>query len=288
MLLGVVLFSLLIQLLNNLHADAMLIDPNATSTRVLDRVSAIAGIVFMLHVSLALFRGKLRYFFRPINNLIWLVREWRAGGVLRRRAAQLRAWIKSLRLWHYFSLGFRGFCAAAFWLFIPSTMLAVGKNYPLMGFVGGLLLAVVVCWVPFLQIRFAAENRFGAMFELRTIRNSFRRTPLAYLTVFLLTLALALPLYLLKIEEVPRDAVWMLGLLFIVTILPLKLIAGWAYGRSQRKQTESWRLLSWPCRLLMAPIAIIYTYIVFLTQYTGWHGALAIYEHHAFLLPVPF
>jgi hypothetical protein len=40
--------------------------------------------------------------------------------------------------------------------------------------------------------------------------------------------------------------------------------------------------------MLMVPVATVYALVVFLTQYTGWHGVLGLYERHAFLLPVPF
>lgn len=277
-----------VQFIAGMAADARLIDPHSSITRNLELFAPILAVCCFGHAALAAFRGRVRYFFRPINNVIWLIREVKAGGIVQRQWSQLRSWIRSLRLWYYFSLGFRGFCGAAFWLFIPATLLAVGKTNPLLGFLGGISMAVVVCWLPFLQLNFAAQNQFSAMFEVRRIRGLFRRTPIAYFIVFVLTLLLALPLYLLKIEETPRDAVWMLALLFIVTILPMKMALGWAFGRSLRKETDSWRLVSWPCKWLMAPVAIVYTYIVFLTQYTGWHGALSLYEHHAFLLPVPF
>lgn len=287
-LLGIWLCTLPGQLLAGALADSRLIDPTSRATERLEILTPIVGVMCLLHAILAAFRGRLLYFARPLNNLIWLRREWRAGNLLKRRWKQFSGWLRSLRLWYYFSLGFRGFCGAAFWLFIPATLLAVGRDKPLFGFLGGLLMAVVVCWLPFLQLNFAVENRFSAMFEIRHIRQLFRKSPIAFLVVFLLTLVLAVPLYLLKIEEVPRDAIWLLALLFIVTILPLKIAVGWAYGRSIRQESTSWRIVAWPCRLLMAPVAILYTYIIFLTQYTGWHGALSLYEHHAFLLPVPF
>lgn len=38
----------------------------------------------------------------------------------------------------------------------------------------------------------------------------------------------------------------------------------------------------------MTPVALLYALLVFVTPLTGWHGRLGLYEHHAFLLPVPF
>ncbi len=142
--------------------------------------------------------------------------------------------------------------------------------------------------LPFLQVHFAAENRFRALFEVGKVRERFRRAPIAFLIAFVFTLLLALPLYLLKIEIVPRDALWLPALFFIVTIFPLKVMTGWAYGRAGRKEKRAHWIFRVGCRLLMLPVALFYALIVFFTQYTGWHGVRALYEHHAFLLPVPF
>jgi hypothetical protein len=126
------------------------------------------------------------------------------------------------------------------------------------------------------------------MFELKVVRARFRKAPIAFFIAFLFTLVLVLPLYLLKIEVVPRDALWLPSLVFIVTIFPLKVMLGWAYGRAGRKQKEAHWFFRSTCRLLMIPVALLYSIVVLLTQYTGWEGARALFEHHAFLLPVPF
>ncbi|HAH43966.1 MAG TPA: hypothetical protein DCM07_03770, partial [Planctomycetaceae bacterium] len=46
---------------------------------------------------------------------------------------------------------------------------------------GGLILVIVLGWLPILQAHFAAENRFRAMFELKTIRRKFKRAPLLWM-----------------------------------------------------------------------------------------------------------
>jgi hypothetical protein len=93
----------------------------------------------------------------------------------------------------------------------------------------------------------------------------------------------------LKIELVPRDALWLPAAVFVITIFPCKLVTAWAYHRAairgDRTRHPFW---VWASRFAMLPVAMFYALIVFLTQYTGWHGVLGLYEHHAFLLPVPF
>jgi hypothetical protein len=99
---------------------------------------------------------------------------------------------------------------------------------------------------------------------------------------------LALPLYLLKIELIPREALWLPAMVFVLTVFPTKIVSAWAYQRAVRRDQPAHAAWQWIARMLMVPVATVYALVVFLTQYTGWHGVLGLYEHHAFLLPVPF
>jgi len=270
-----------------LVADAELIDPSSPQTLFGQRLLVVLTVATPLQIALALSRGgRLRHFFAPLN-LIWFVRRLRQGGYFGETRTRCVAFVRSLRLRHYFSLGFRGYVGAFLWLFIPSTLYAIGRDNGL-AILGGLALAVVVLYVPFLQVHFASQNRLGAMREVRAVRERFRRAPFAFLIAFVFTSLLVLPLYLLKIEVVPRDALWLPSLVFVVTIFPLKVMTGWAYGRAERRPRNAHFLTRLVCRVLMLPVALFYAFFVFFTQYTGWHGVRALYEHHAFLLPVPF
>ena len=98
----------------------------------------------------------------------------------------------------------------------------------------------------------------------------------------------AIPLYLLKIEMVPREAAWLPSLLFVGFLFPARLACGWAYARGAPARTARhwvWRGMG---RLGMVPDRRLYVLIVFLAQYTSWGGVWSLYEQHAFLLPVPF
>jgi hypothetical protein len=196
--------------------------------------------------------------------------------------------VAALRLPYYFWLGARGFAGAFVWLAVPVTLLAVGRQAPPVGFVGAALLVGVVLYLPFLQVRFATENRFRALFELGRVRAQFRRAPWAFAAAFAITLLFALPLYVLKIEMIPREAAWLPTLVFLVFIFPARLLAGWAYGRAQRRQTPRHWFFRWTARLGMLPTALVYVVVVFFTQYAAWGGIGSLYEQHAFLLPVPF
>jgi hypothetical protein len=154
--------------------------------------------------------------------------------------------------------------------------------------VGGALLAVVLVRLPFLQARFAAENRLAAMFEVRKLRLAFGRAPVAFLIALAFTLLLALPLYLLKIEIVPREAEWLPSVLFVVSIFPARLASGWALARSSRRFAPRLWLVRWASRLAMLPLVAFYVLLAYFTQYLSWYGVWSLYEQHAFLVPAPF
>ena len=98
----------------------------------------------------------------------------------------------------------------------------------------------------------------------------------------------AIPLYFLKIEMIPREAAWLPSLVFVVFLAPARLLTGWAYARSGRRDCPrhwTFRVLG---RVAIVAAALLYVLVVFLAQYTSWGGASSLYEQHAFLLPVPF
>jgi hypothetical protein len=289
-LFGAWLLTLPWRYLRDVVVDSALIDPLSSQTRFLELGLSVLVFLTPLHILLAILRGgKLRYFFAPLN-VVWFLRRIAQGGYFSQAWHHASKLFCEVHVLHYFYLGMRGGLGALAWLAIPSTLYAVGKSGAagLLGILGGILLTVVVLYVPFLQVHFAAENRFRAVFEVGAVRERFRRAPIAFFIAFLFTLVLVIPLYLLKIEVVPRDALWLPSLAFIITIFPLKIMTGWAYGRAGRKQKHAHWMICVPCRLLMVPVALLYAIVVFFTQYTGWEGTLALYEHHAFLLPVPF
>ena len=199
-----------------------------------------------------------------------------------------------LRLPHYFWLGLRGYAGALLWLAIPSLLLLGGTKLPpgpgqfIVGWIGAIALMWVVSYLPFLQAHFAAENRWGAMFERSAIKENFRRAPLSYWLAMLVTVAFAIPLYLFNIENILRGLIWIPGVVFVVSIYPARLLAGWVVGYGRRRQKPSWLIVRWTARLGLWPVIAIYVLIVYLSQFTRWYGEVSFFEQHAFLLPVPF
>jgi hypothetical protein len=254
-------------------------------------LSVLIGLT-ALHVGAACLRGgRLRYFLWPFN-IVWLLRRLIRGGYYTSARDAVWETAASLRLPYYFWLGVRGFLGALAWLAVPITLLAQGqqpwRGAPLVGFIGGGLLALVLLYLPFLQMRLAATNRLSQAFALGAVRADYRRAPWAFTFAFFLTLLFALPLYLLKIEIVPRDAAWLPSLVFVAFIFPARLVTGWALSRAARREAPRHWFFRWTGRLPLLPAAVFYTGVVFFTQYTSWNGVLSLYEQHAFLLPVPF
>jgi hypothetical protein len=286
--LGVWLVLWPLRLVATVARSAHIIDPDSAAAHGWQIGLTALTIFTAIHLIAAIARGgRLRYFFWPFNWLWFVMRLWRGGFYAESRD---RVWdfVQALRLPYYFWLGFRGFVGTMAWLLLPVSLIALGRPVPLLGFIGAFLLAVVVLHLPFLQMRFVVENRLPAMFAWRRVRAGFRRAPWAYTFACFITLAFALPLYLLKIEMVPRDVAWLPSLVFIAFIFPTRLLAGWAYGLSLSRKTPRHWFFRWTGRLWLVPTAGFYVLFVFLSQYTSWEGIWSLYEQHAFLVPVPF
>jgi hypothetical protein len=285
---GCGLMYLVLYLPASLALSAEIIDPaGPVAQKWRFWTSVLTGVV-MVHVVAALSRGgKLRYFFWPFN-FIWLIRRlWRGGYY---SAARDATWdfVVSLRLPYYFWLGLRGAVGVLAWLAVPIFLMSLGPRVPLIGFTGSFLLMFVLLYVPFLQTRFARDNRFRAMFEWWAARQEFRRAPVAYAFALFITLAFSLPLYLAKIQVIPPELIWLESLFFVVLIYPARLLTGWAVGRAGRRATPRLWLFRWLSRLSMLPVVFFYVFLLFFTQYLAWGGVSSLYEQHAFLPPTPF
>jgi hypothetical protein len=289
LLLGAGLVVLPLQLFSSLWLSAELIDPGGTTARIWKMVLLFMTILAALHIGLACAcGGRLRHFLFPFFNPIWFIwRLWQGSYYSQTRDA-VWDFVLSLRLPYYFWLGVRGFVGSFLWLALPVTLLAVGRNAPAVGVLGGLLLLVVMLYLPFLQVQFAAQNRFGALFEIGSVRRHYRRAPWAFALAFFITLAFALPLYLLKIEMIPREAAWLPNLVFIAFIYPARALTGWSYGRAEQRAAARHWFFRWTGRLGMLALAGLYGGVVYFTQFVVWGGIWSLYEQHAFLLPVPF
>ncbi len=293
--LGIWLWLLPLRVLAWVAGDAQIIEPGSGTSIVLSNVLRVVWFLITVHLCLALARGgSLGCFVRPIKNLRWLISRLRAGDYLETASRHVREFVGRLRLKENFILGIKGFLGAFAWLLIPSLLyFAPSRQEGLpvfMTIMGGILLAIVHAWVPFLQARLTAENRLSAAFELREVRNLYCHAPLTWGITILLVYVLALPLYLFKAFLLPPDALWTVAVLFIVTIYPAKLLLGWAYHRAvdrkARGKLAPW-WLRWLIRLgVITPALVAYVFILYFTQFLGEAGKQELLRHHAFLLPL--
>ena len=276
-------------LIGSIAQAAELIDPGGSAARGWRILLVVVAALTFAHILIACARGgRLRHFLWPFGHPSWLRRRIRRGGLYAELRDGLWDFLGTLRLPYYFRLGFVGFFGTLAWLIVPAILISSGGKIPPLGFIGALILAIVVPFLPFLQVRYAVEGRISAMFSWRAVRERFRRAPWAFAFSLMVMLLASIPLYLLKIEMIPREAAWLPSLVFVLFLAPARLLIGWAYARSARRDRPShwfFRILG---RLAIIPAAAFYVGVVFLAQYTSWGGVATLYEQHAFLLPVPF
>jgi hypothetical protein len=281
-----------VRLVAGLAYSAQVIDPGGPVAQGWRIGLLVLLALTFVHIASACARGgRLRYFLWPFN-LVWVLRRLARGGYYAEARDAVWDVAVSLRLPYYFWLGFRGFVGALIWLAPPVTLLAVGSlpvaGAALLGWLGALWLALVLLSLPFLQMRLAEVNRLSGAFELGAVRAGFKRAPWAFALAFVVTLLSALPLYLLKIEMVPREAAWLPSLVFIAFIYPPRILTGWAMARGRRRERPRHWFFRWTGRVPLLPAAAFYVLVVYFTQFTSWNGIWSLYEQHAFLVPVPF
>ena len=163
-----------LNLLASLRADAELMQPGSPAARRLGAWLIGLTLLALTHVACGLLRGgRLRHFLLPPNPMR-LARLSTPSGFASARDA-VWEFVVGLRLPHYFRLGLGGAIGALVWLGPPITLLVLWRAAPLVGLIGAALFGWTLCYVPFLQAHYAAQNRFGALFELRAVRERFRR-----------------------------------------------------------------------------------------------------------------
>ncbi len=291
---GTWIWLLVIRLVTQAAADAALVDPGGPTARAWAAGRAATGIIVGLHLLAALFSGgSFLSFFRPIRNGRRLLAALRRGTAWSDASAALRQVVEAVQPWQLFSLGARGFVGAFLWLLVPTILFSALRDTTkpagvLLTLIGGALLAVVLSWVPFLQARFAAENRLAVFRDLAAVRELWRRAPIVMLLALAILYGLSLPLYLFKIVAAPRDAVLFLTPIFILTIYPARLAIAWATHRAATRPTRRWLLLRWPVTAILIPLLVLYVFLLFFTPAIDALGRRALFDHHALLLPTPF
>jgi hypothetical protein len=275
---------------------ADVVTPGSTQGKVMRRIAGVLVGVGLVHLGWAWARGgRLRHYLWP-QPIEFLKRGWRPS-TWALAIDRFGEWLASWRLGQKFWLGFRGALATLVWLLPGIVIIAANRNGEtgLAGLVGVMALAalgVALMYLPMLQANFAAEGRFGAMFEVGRIRRDFRAAPWAWLGAMVLSLVLLpIPLYLLKIEPPPRELVWLPTWLFIAFMLPARIACGLALRRARGREPRQgwWGALSrGVARTLLFPVVVTYLAFVALSQIVSWDGLQTWVQQHAVLVPVPF
>ena len=146
----------------------------------------------------------------------------------------------------------------------------------------------VFALLPFLQAHYAKDGQWKSLFPPIQVAKIFRRAPLAHTIALLVTLILALPLFLLKIEEIPARLLWTPSLVFVTFSWPARTAIGLAYRKGNREGKESRWWISIPIMLMAIPISFTFIFIMFFTRYITWNRVWSLLENHVFLLPAPF
>ena len=265
---------------------------NAEKANGMTVVLAIATALMTVHVAWAWFRGgKFRHFLWPApRKLIWRIRKGKMFAESRDRFFE---WFQSLRVTEFLKTGFHGFVVAFAWLFVPVTLMFGSTRLPtniggVVSVISGLLVALVLLYLPFLQVNCARDGQLTSGFDRERVKGQFRRAPIAWWFALLTTLALALPLYLLKAELIPREAAWLPSIVFVMSILPARILTGWAVSRAEKRESDRHFVSRWTAFLVAIPVVLAYSLVVYLSQYISWYGGFSLYEQHAFMFPVPF
>ncbi|MFT5122196.1 MAG: hypothetical protein ACI9TH_003710 [Kiritimatiellia bacterium] len=278
------------RLVSDLWQSATLVNPSGEAKGW--RVFLIVIVVWtLIHICWSIIRGgKLRHFFwpAPLRFVKWLGKPKH----LSHARDAVFDYIQGLQLPGYFWMGLRGFVGAASWLVIPVALMILASALPqggnlLLSLLGGLILAGVILYLPFLEVRFAVERRFGAMYEVAAVRAWFRRAPVAFFFAFLITLLLSIPLYALKVEMTPQEVAFLPGLLFVILGFPARVMTGWAVGRAQKREQPRHGFFCFMSRVAVLPLAFAYVLLLYLSQFFSWHGVYSLLEQHAFLVPAP-
>jgi hypothetical protein len=230
-----------------------------------------------------------------------LIAGFRRGHMVRESRDAVWDFVVGLNLPQHFWLGLRGFAGAVVWLLAPVMLLIGGSTIPngglaiLSGWLGALLLSIVLAHLLVLQTHFACEKRFVAFFQVVRSWILFQRAPLAWWLALTAVLLASVPLYLATIELTQRELTYLISLFFVALLYPARLLAGWAMGRSLRHHKSArpvtrtrFTLATFLVLPATAPVILFYVVILWASQYTAWFGPASLLVQHAFMVPVPF
>lgn len=263
--------------------------PQATAWRLGSFASAAAWTIWVVWAALR--GGRWWHFIWPAPILfvkqIWRPSLWSGA------ADRLWDLAVSLRFPQLWWLGARAAAGALVWLAIPVSLMVIGLRAQqlqvagLLGFIGAMLLTWVMMVLPQAQIVFAERNQFRALFDVREVRKRFMHAPIAVALTLVILYALCMPLYLMRIEATPQELAWLPSLVYIVMMLPAKILMGGALGYAARRPKRRMWLLRWPVFGLLIAGSLFYVGSLYIGQFIAWQGVYVMYLQHAVMVPTP-
>ncbi len=299
---GTMLWLLPIRFLAAATRDAWLLGPNGTVAWLWTASLATASLLIASHLLLAVSCGGSWWsFVRPLNNIRLLRTRLKSESYLHDAHLAIVEFLAAWHLPHLLWIGLIGFATAYLWLAGPAYFFTIlddlTSRIQVVGFVAGSIsLTLVLLWAPFMLAHVAATGNWRAMFEPRTVLRLAGRTPFRWAVATALLLGCSsLPLLyeaLFKIRIPPHDARWDIMVVFLVTVVPARILIGWVYHRATQREARepSWL---WRCWQLANGLALCvgvgwYAYFLNLASVGGELGSDAIWQFHAVLLPFPF
>ncbi|WP_442507319.1 hypothetical protein SH528x_006232 [Novipirellula sp. SH528] len=299
--LAVALWLLPIELLAALQRDIHVLAPGSANDWLIAITLGIAGVVIAAHLALAIAGGgRWWQFLRPIHNIRQQLDRHSRVRFWQQANHQINEFVSALSFVRLLRLGVLAYAAAYLWLGIAAVLFTllddVTIRWQWFGFAAGcLMLTVVLMWLPFLMAHVAAERRIGAMFEMGTVYKLSVRTPLCWSTstAFLMASSVLTMLYTALVKNVmpPHVFRWDLMAVFLVTIIPARLLVGRAYHRATTRPSTSthWGLRIWQWSNIAALSVGMgyYVYFLYLAQTGGELGQNAVWQFPSVLQPFP-
>jgi hypothetical protein len=278
-------------LVTDLSYSVQLLRPGTAQATAWRVAAFLIAFIWLTWISWAAMRGGRWWHFlwpRPVRFVkqIWRPATWNKA------ADDLWALFERTRCLDLWWLGLRAAIGALIWLVIPASLMIIGlradqmKIAPLLGLIGAISLTWVMLYLPFLQVLMAESNRHQDLFNVREVRRRFRHAPLAMGFSLILLLALALPLYLLRIEATPEELTWLPSLFCVALMFPSKLALGAAMGYAARRPKPRNFVMRWSARLLAVAASLTYVGALYIAQFIAWQGIYIMYFQHAVLVPV--
>ncbi len=300
--LTVTLWLLPIELLAALHRDTHVLAPGSAKDWLVAITLAIASVVIAAHLALAIAGGgRWWQFLRPIQNIRQQLDRHSRVRFWQQATRQINQFVAAISFIRLLRSGILAYAAAYLWLVIPTFLFTllddVTIRWQWFGFATGCaMLTVTLMWLPFLMAHVAAERRTGAMFEMRTVCELAARTPLCWSmsTAFLIASSVLTLLYTALVKNVlpPHVFRWDLMAVFLVTMIPARILVGRAYHRAttQPPTRPKWstRIWRWSNIAALSVGMGYYVYFLYLAQTGGELGQNAVWQFPSVLQPFPY